>query len=101
MEKSGHDFKQDLKDILHYYEYKLDSGNCQMSEMKSLSHILMENMEINGTIDDFAQFYKKSKDAVNSVIKRRMITKPKRNVVLYPFHVFQKLIPNSWRVKNK
>lgn len=96
-----HDFKQDLKEILRYYEHKLDSGSCQMSEMESITHILMENMEINGTIDDFASFYKKSKDAVNSVIKRRMIAKPKRNVVLYPFHLFRRIIPESWRTKDK
>ena len=96
-----HDFSKDLKEILRYYEYKIDSGSCQMSEMESITHILMENMEINGTIDDFASFYKKSKDAVNSVIKRRMITKPKRNVVLYPFHVFRRLIPENWRTKDK
>ena len=56
-------------------------------------------MEIYGTIGDFAEFYGKSKDAVNSVIKRRMVQKPKRNVVLYPFHIFAKLIPDSWRKK--
>lgn len=96
-----HDFSKDLKEILRYYEHKIDSGKCQMSEMESITHILMENMEINGTIDDFADFYKKSKDAVNSVIKRRMTAKPKRNVVLYPFHLFRKLVPDSWHSKDK
>jgi hypothetical protein len=71
-----------------------------MAEMKSLSRMLMENMEIDGTIDDFAQFYGKSKDAVSSQIKRNLLAKPKRNVVLYPFHLFNKVIPKSWRKKS-
>lgn len=87
--------KEELRAILRYYDKRLDS--CTMQEMKSVARLLVENMEIEGTIDDFAEFYGKSKDAVNGVIKRRMIQKPKRNVVLYKFHVFQKLIPPSWR----
>lgn len=91
------DVKQQLREILHYYDERLDS--CTMAEIKSATNLLMSNMEINGTLDDFAEFYGKSKDAVSSVIKRRMIQKPKRNVVLYPFHIFQKLVPDSWHKK--
>ena len=89
------DIKHEVRMMLHYYDQRLDG--CTMQEVKSVYRLFVENMEINGTIDDFAEFYGKSKDAVNSVIKRRMIQKPKRNVVLYPFHVFQKLIPDKWR----
>ena len=89
--------KEELRMLLRYYDKRLD--NCTMSEINSLFKMLVENMEIDGTIDDFASFYGRSKDAVGGVIKRRMIQKPKRNVVLYPFHVFRKLIPSSWRNK--
>ena len=85
-----------LSEILGYYKYKVDNNLCTPEEIESATRVLQENMEMNGTIDDFAKFYGKSKDAVNSVIKRRMFQKPKRNVVLYPFHVFQKLVPKSW-----
>lgn len=68
-----------------------------MAEMEAAKNALENNMEIDGTIDDFAKFYDKSKDAVNSVIKRNLIEKPKRNIVLYPFHAFRKVIPPSWR----
>lgn len=89
--------KEELRTILRYYDKRLDG--CTMQEVKSVTRLLVENMEIDGTIDDFSEFYGKSKDAVNSVIKRRMPVKPKRNVVLYPFHIFQKLIPEKWRKK--
>lgn len=95
------DLKEELLRVLRYYESRIEQGSCSMSEMESALRTLEENMEVNGTIDDFARFYGKSKDAVNSVIKRRMIDKPKRNVVLYPFHKFNRLIPSSWRVKRK
>ena len=92
------DVKEELRLILRYYDQRLDS--CTMQEIKSVTNAIMNNMEIDGTLDDFAEFYGKSKDAVSSVIKRRMITKPKRNVVLYPFHVFRRLVPPSWHKKN-
>ena len=88
-----------LSEILGLYKYKVDNNLCTPEEIKNAEKVLVENMEVYGTINDFAEFYGKSKDAVNSVIKRRMVQKPKRNVVLYPFHVFHKLIPDKWRKK--
>lgn len=88
-----------LSEILGFYKYKVDNNLCTPEEIKNAEKVLMENMEVYGTIGDFSEFYDKSKDAVNSVIKRRMPVKPKRNVVLYPFHIFQKLIPEKWRKK--
>ena len=86
-----------LSEILGYYKYKVDNNLCTPEEIHNAEKVLMENLEIHGTVDDFARFYGKSREAVYSVIKRRMIQKPKRNVVLYPFHAFIKLIPNGWR----
>lgn len=86
-----------LSEILGYYKYRVDHNLCTMAEMESALKALEDNMEIDGTIADFADFYGKSKDAVNSVIKRNLIEKPKRNIVLYPFHAFKKIIPPSWR----
>ena len=98
MKEDQIDFKQELRNILHYYDQRLD--HCTMAEVKSVTNLLMSNMEIDGTLDDFAQFYGKSKDAVSGQIKRNLIAKPKRNVVLYPFHAFQLIVPKSWRKKH-
>lgn len=67
------DGKQLLSEILSFYKYKVDNNLCTPAEIEAASKVLQENMEIYGTIDDFARFYGKSKDAVNGVIKRRMI----------------------------
>ena len=93
------DAKEILSEIIGFYKYKIDNNLCTPEEIESATRLMQENMQIDATIDDLARFYGKSKDAVNSVIKRRMIAKPKRNVVLYPFHKFQLLVPESWRKK--
>lgn len=85
-----------LKEILRFYLFKLDAGGCGMQEVDSLTKLLEQNMQLSGTKEEFARFYGKSKDAVSSVINRKMSVKPKRNKVLYPFHLFAKLVPPSW-----
>ena len=89
--------KKILLEMLAYYEKKLNEDTCTMEEMNDAIRVLEENMELYGTIGDFSKFYGKSYDAVNGVIKRRMIAKPKKNVTLYKFSIFRKLIPESWR----
>lgn len=51
------DAKHILSEILGYYKYKVDNNLCTMAEMESAQKALTENMEIYGTIDDFAKFY--------------------------------------------
>lgn len=89
-----------LLEILDFYEFKIKNGSCRMNDVESVTKILEQNMELSGTKDEFARFYGKSKDAVSSVINRRMLEKPRRNIVLYPFHSFIKLIPSSWHIKH-
>lgn len=91
------DAKDELIEIFDYYKFKLKRGGCTMAEIEAAKKTLLENMEISGTLDDFAQFYGKSKTAVSSQIKRNLLAKPKKNVTLYPFHKFRKIIPPSWR----
>ena len=64
----------------------------------SAAKALESNMEIYGTISDFANFYGVSESNVRANIARKLFAKPKR-VLLYPFHKFMKIIPESWRKK--
>lgn len=93
------DAKEELIEILDYYKFKLKRNGCTMAEINSTIKALESNMEIDGTLNDFAAFYEKSKTAVSSQIKRNLIAKPKKNVTLYPFHKFRKIIPDAWRKK--
>lgn len=94
------DAKDMLSEVLGFYKYKIDHNLCTMAEMDGALKALESNMELYGTIDDFAKFYGKSKDAVNGIIKRNVYEKPRRNVVLMSFMKFAKHVPDSWRKKS-
>jgi|GEM_PF-5352291 hypothetical protein len=88
-----------LAEILDYYKYKLDNNLCTMEEMNSLAKTIQENMEIQGTISDFAKFYDQPESSVRATISRKLLDKPKRKV-FYPFNSFSRIVPNKWH-KNK
>lgn len=92
--------KDTLIEILEYYIHRLKSGGCTMEEIDDALRVVEQNMEIDGSISDFAEFYGKTYEAVNGVIKRRMIAKPKKNLTLYSFSAFRKIIPESWHRKH-
>lgn len=85
-----------LSDILGYYKYKVDNNLCTMDEMNDALKALESNMEVHGTISDFAKFYGVSESNVRATICRKLLAKPKRKV-LYPFGAFAKIIPDKWR----
>ena len=91
------DGKKILSEILDYYKYKVDNNLCTPAEIESASKLLQENMEMYGSISDIAKFYKVPESKVRNTINRRMIAKPVRRV-FYPFHLFQKIVPEKWRV---
>jgi hypothetical protein len=87
-----------LAEILDYYKYKLDNNLCTMEEMNSLAKTIQENMEIQGTISDFAQFYNQSESSIRATISRKLLAKPKRKV-FYPFHTFARIVSDKWHKK--
>ena len=90
------DFKKEVRAILRYYDKRLD--DCTMGEVKSVYRMFVENMELDGTIKDFAEFYDVSEGNIRSTINRKLLAKPRR-VLLYPFHLFRKIVPEKWRKK--
>ena len=92
------DSKDLLIEILEFYIYKLKAGKCTQQEAESATKAVVSNMEIDGTISDFAKFYGVSESNVRAVIARKLFAKPKR-ILLYPFHKFIQIIPESWRKK--
>jgi len=87
-----------LIEILEFYIFKLKAGKCTQQEAESATKTIVSNMEIDGTISDFANFYGVSESNVRAVIARKLFAKPKR-ILLYPFHKFIQIIPESWRKK--
>lgn len=89
-----------LAEILDYCKYKLDNNLCTMEEMNSLAKTIQENMEIQGTISDFAKFYDVPETTIRTNIFRKMFAKPKRKV-LYPFNKFVQIVPEKWRKRKE
>ena len=87
-----------LSEILGFYKYKVENNLCTQEEIKNAEKVLMENMEVYGSIKDFAEFYGTSEGNVRSTINRKMFAKPVRKV-MYPFHKFLKIVPERWRKK--
>lgn len=94
------DGKNILSEMLSFYKYKVDNNLCTPEEIESASRVLQENMEMYGTIKDFAKFYDTTESHVRATIARKLLAKPKR-VVLYPFHKFLKIVPKKMRERNK
>ena len=90
------DSKKVLIEILDFYKDKVENNLCTLEEIDSACKALEENMEIYGTIADFARFYMVTEGNVRSTINRKLIAKPRRKV-LYPFHKFLKIVPDKWK----
>ena len=84
---------------LRFWIRKIKRGECTREQQKAILDAIDSVGEVYGTIDEIAEFYGKSKDAVNGVIKRNYMGKPRRNIVLYSFSKFKAAAPRSWRVK--
>lgn len=83
---------------LRFWIKKIKRGDCTREQEMAVLNAIDSVGDVKGTIEEIAEFYGKSKDAVNGVIKRSYVGKPRRNVVLYSFSKFRKIAPKSWRV---
>lgn len=84
-----------LSEILQYYKYKVDNNLCTMAEMNDAIKAIESNMEVEGTISDFAKFFDVPETTIRTNINRKMFAKPKRRVY-YPFLEFLKIVPFKW-----
>ena len=87
--------KKILLSTIDYLRYKVENEKLTVSEMQSLIRVFCEGLNLEGTADDFAEFFGKSKNNVKVAICRNMMDKPIRKV-LYPFSKFLKIIPRTW-----
>ena len=90
--------KKTLIELFEFGIYKLDRNLCTPEEIRSIERMVENNLELLGSISDIAKFYGVSEQNVRTTINRRLIAKPVRKV-LYPFHLFRKIVPEKWRKK--
>jgi len=95
MDKKEVDVQAELLRLLDYYKETLENGGCTIGAMESFYKTMLQNIDVVGTVEDFAKFYGVSEQNVRSVINRYSTDKPKRRV-FYKFHEFVKIIPKKW-----
>lgn len=87
--------------VLELFVGKLKRRDCPMEQVKAAYKAITENMDVFATAEELSEHFGKSRVAVHGVIKRSMTVKPKRNVTLYSLLNFIKVMPPSWRRKDK
>ena len=86
-------------EVLDLLASKIKNGGCTKQQLDAIYNVTSENLPIWATADEIASHFGKTKDAVHSIIKNKLLSKPKRNITLYDFKEFCKKIPSSWRKK--
>lgn len=95
--------KSYLKDIIAFYEHKIDNDECSLEEMVSIAEAVGKSIDVRGTISEFAEFYGQSESNVRNVINRRPIPpgeRPERKMT-YRFGWFASMVPSSWKRKTQ
>lgn len=80
---------------IDFLRYKVENDKLSVREYQDLASFFGESLNLEGTADDFAEFFGKSKNNVRVVICRKMDATPVRKV-MYPFTQFLKAVPRSW-----
>ena len=91
--------KEFIIEVLDLFRSKLKNDRCTKEQLDSVYRVVSENLDIFASAEEIAEHYGKSADAVHSVIKRRMFEKPRRNITLYSFKAFRRIVPSSWLKK--
>ncbi len=91
--------KDVVLDVLDFIREQYKRGDCTKRQTDALYDAALNIVDAYATSDELARHFGKSVEAVHGVIKRRMTTKPKKNITLYSFRAFLKCIPKSWMRK--
>lgn len=87
--------KQVILDVLDYLLYQVVNDKCTPEELRNIKDNFVDNLEVDATIKDIAQYYGKTENDVSTVISRRL-SKPKRKV-MYNFAWFARVMPKTWK----
>lgn len=87
--------KKVLLDIIDYLRYQVVNDKCTPEEMRSIYSSIAENLDMDATAKDIADFYGKSELCVRNLAQRTPVPKPKRKVY-YNFAKVVKYKPKNW-----
>jgi len=90
-----------ILDVLDFITEQYKEGKCTKRQTDVLYDAALNIVDAYATSDELAKHFGKSIEAVHGVIKRRMTVKPKKNITLYSFRAFRKIVPKSWLRKDQ
>jgi hypothetical protein len=88
--------KKTLIDICKMFIYQLENDKCTAEEIRSISDSVAENLQVDVTVKDVAEFYHQSEQNVRTVVSRNFHKEKPKRKVLYNFAWILKIIPKSW-----
>ena len=87
-----------LCDCLGIIEKKIKDGTVTVGDIRTMVETLSSGVGVDASIREIAGYYGQSEVNVRSLIKRKIIGKPKRRVY-YDFTEICSKVPQSWHVK--
>ena len=87
-----------LLEFLDFIRFKIENNSLTTSELQGLFHAFAENINLQGTAEDIAKFYKRTPQDVRTIVNRKMLTPPQRKVH-YSMNEFIRIAPPKWREK--
>ena len=69
-------------DVLDFVREQYKEGRCTKRQTDVLYDAALNIVDAYATSDELARHFGKTVEAVHGVIKRRMLTKPKKNITL-------------------
>lgn len=93
--------KQFVLDIIDYIRGEVVNDKCTPEQLQKIADFGKNELHVQGTIEEIADFYGQSRNNVSNVLSRRPIPRNKRpqRRVLYDFGWFATLVPKSWHKK--
>ena len=90
--------KKLLLDVLHSWEYKLTHDECTPEEIKRLSDLVSENVDVLVTTKELSEMYHKPLPNIKMVIHRGDLAEsnPPKVRKFYSLSAFRKIMPHSW-----
>lgn len=88
-----------ILEVLDFIKEQYKRGDCTKKQTDVIYDAALNIVDAYATSDELAHHFGKSVEAVHGVIKRRMVEKPKKNLTLYSFRAFRKIVPSGWLCK--
>ena len=93
--------KDVVLEVIDFIREQYKEGKCTKRQTDVLYDATLNLIDAYATSEELAKHFGKSVEAVHGVIRRRMFTKPKKNITLYSFREFFKSVPRGWTRKKQ